>query len=59
MSRVDDLITALCPGGVEFWCLKDVARIRNGKDYKNFGQGDVPVYGTSGVMTVVSQRCLE
>ena len=59
MSRVDDLITALCPGGVEFWCLKHVARIRNGKDYKNFGQGDVPVYGTSGVMTVVSQRCLE
>jgi type I restriction enzyme S subunit len=44
---------------VEFWCLKDVARIRNGKDYKNFGQGDVPVYGTSGVMTKIDTAAYE
>jgi type I restriction enzyme S subunit len=59
MSRVDDLIADLCPGGVEFWCLKDVARIRNGKDYKNFGQGDVPVYGTGGVMTKIDTAAYE
>jgi len=42
-----------CPDGVEFMRLKDVARIRNGKDYKNFGDGVVPVYGTGGVMAMV------
>lgn len=51
MSRIDDLIAELCPNGVEVTKLKDVARIRNGRDYKSFGPGDVPVYGSGGVMT--------
>ena len=50
MSRIDELIHELCPDGVEFLKLKEVARIRNGSDYKQFAGGDVPVYGTGGVM---------
>ena len=53
MSRIGDLIAESCPDGVDFMRLGDVARIRNGKDYKEFGPGPFPVYGTGGVMTTV------
>jgi len=53
VSRIDDLIAKLCPNGVEFKRLGDLARIRNGGDYKHLGRGDVPVYGTGGIMTRV------
>ena len=53
MSRIDDLINRLCPSGVPMVRLGNVARIRNGGDYKHLGQGDVPVYGSGGVMTSV------
>ena len=33
--------------------LGDVCKIRNGKDYKALNAGDVPVYGSGGVMTYV------
>ena len=33
--------------------LKDVAIIKNGKDYKELGIGDIPVYGSGGIMTYV------
>ena len=36
--------------------LKDVAIIKNGKDYKNLSNGNVPVYGTGGIMTYVDQH---
>ena len=37
------------------WCaLGDVVRICNGRDYKTLSAGDVPVYGSGGVMTYVS-----
>jgi len=49
MSRINDLI----PSGVEFARLGDLARIRNGRDYKSLCDGDVPVYGTGGIMTYV------
>lgn len=50
MSRIDALIAELCPDGVEFKRLGDVVRIRNGKDHKALKDGDVPVYGSGGVM---------
>lgn len=34
--------------------LRDVLKIGNGKDYKHLQKGDVPVYGTGGVMTYVN-----
>ena len=33
--------------------LKDLIQIKNGSDYKNLGKGNVPVYGTGGIMTYV------
>lgn len=53
MSRIDELLLKLAPVGVVFQRLGDVARIRNGRDYKHLAAGDVPVYGTGGIMAYV------
>lgn len=53
MSRLDELIKELCPDGVEYKTLGEVATIKNGKDYKHLKEGDVPVYGSGGIMTYV------
>lgn len=31
--------------------LGDLTTIRNGKSYKKLPEGDIPVYGTGGIMT--------
>lgn len=41
--------------GVEMKTLKDVAIIKNGKDYKSLSEGTVPVYGTGGIITYVNE----
>ena len=33
--------------------LIDVAKIKNGKDWKHFGEGDIPIYGSGGIMGYV------
>ena len=33
--------------------LGEVAKIKNGKDYKKFGSGLIPVYGSGGIMTYI------
>ncbi|MDT7525346.1 restriction endonuclease subunit S [Pseudidiomarina sp. GXY010] len=38
---------------VEWKPLGEVVNIKNGKDWKNLGAGDIPVYGSGGVMTYV------
>jgi type I restriction enzyme S subunit len=53
MSRIDALIAELCPEGVNFKRLGDIARIKNGKDHKSLDEGDVPVYGSGGIMRYV------
>ena len=53
MSRIDDLTAELCGDGVEFKRLGDVARIKNGKDHKSLHAGDIPVYGSGGIMRYV------
>lgn len=50
MSRIDDLIAELCPDGVEYKKLGEVAKIKNGRDYKGLPEGDIPVYGSGGIM---------
>ena len=35
--------------------LEFVATICNGGDYKHFGEGNIPVYGTSGIMTYIDK----
>ena len=36
-------------------CLCDILKIKNGKDYKAFGEGNIPVYGSGGIMTYTSK----
>ena len=40
---------------VEWLPLEDVAKIKNGSGYKDFGVGPYPVYGTGGIMTRVDK----
>jgi len=53
MSKLDELILDLCPNGVEYKELQEVLKIKNGKDYKGFLDGDIPVYGSGGIMTYI------
>ena len=39
--------------GYAFVELESVLRIRNGKDYKHLGDGEIPVYGSGGIMAQV------
>ena len=59
MSKLDDLIKELCPDGVEYKELKEVLVIKNGSDYKKYGKGDVPVYGSGGIMTYIDKYVYE
>jgi type I restriction enzyme S subunit len=40
---------------VEYKELQDVLKIKNGGVYKHFGEGDIPVYGSGGIMTYVDR----
>lgn len=57
MSRLDELIAELiaelCPNGVEYKELQTILKIKNGRDYKSFGEGSIPVYGSGGIMAYV------
>ena len=55
MTRLDSLIAELCPDGVEYVNLADIARISNGKDHKHLANGDIPVYGSGGIMRYANQ----
>ena len=56
MSDLKKLISELCPNGVAYKELGQLCEIMNGKDYKSFPPGDIPVYGTGGIMTYID-RC--
>ena len=56
MSRIDDLIRDLCPDGVEYKLLRDLVRIKNGRDFKHLKQGDIPVYGSGGIISYVNEH---
>ena len=59
MSRIDDLIAQHCPSGVEFKTLGEVLRNKNGKDHKPLGDGNIPVYGSGGIMRYVDTAAAE
>lgn len=47
-------------GGVaDVWTLQDVLKIKNGRDYKHLSAGEIPVYGSGGVMLHVSESIYE
>ncbi|HDT7014384.1 TPA: restriction endonuclease subunit S, partial [Staphylococcus aureus] len=39
--------------------LEDIIKVNSGKDYKHLDKGDIPVYGTGGFMTSVSEPLSE
>ena len=53
MSRLRELMSELCPDGVEYKRLGEVLKLHNGKDYRHLSSGNIPVYGTGGIMTYV------
>lgn len=53
MTKIEQLIKVLCPNGVEYRELHEILAFKNGSDYKGFGEGDIPVYGSGGIMTYV------
>ena len=53
MNRIDRMLQELCPEGVEYKKLGDVVAIKNGKDYKHLGKGNIPLYGSGGIMAHV------
>ncbi|WZJ38932.1 restriction endonuclease subunit S [Trueperella pyogenes] len=59
MSHIQHLINELCPRGVSFPELGDVARIKNGRDYKHLSPGTIPVYGSGGIMTHVDKASFD
>lgn len=40
---------------VEFNTLKSIATIKNGRDYKHLNNGEIPVFGSGGIMTYVDE----
>lgn len=59
MSRIDDLVAELAPKGVESKSLDEILQIKNGKDHKSLGDGDIPVYGSGGIMRYVNTAAAE
>ena len=55
MSHIDDLIRDLCPNGVEHKPLRELVHIKNGRDFKHLKQGDIPVYGSGGIISYVNE----
>lgn len=46
-------LLSFADGDVEWVTLNEVANIKNGKDWKRLGIGNIPVYGSGGVMQYV------
>ena len=44
---------------VDWKTLSDVLKIKNGKDYKQFKEGNIPVYGSGGIMTYIDTFVLD
>lgn len=53
MNKIERMLQELCSNGVEYKKLGDVVTIKNGKDYKHLGKGNIPLYGSGGIMAYV------
>ena len=42
-------------GAIDWLPLGDIAKIKNGKDWKGLHSGEIPVYGSGGIMTYVDK----
>ena len=59
MNKLEELIKEYCPDGVEYKELSEFLKIKNGSDYKELGMGDIPVYGSGGIMTYVDKAAYD
>lgn len=59
MNKIERMLQELCPEGVEYKKLGDVVTIKNGKDYKHLGKGNIPLYGSGGIMAYVDDFVYE
>lgn len=50
-----DQLLSFEKGEVEWKTLGEVANIKNGKDWKNLDTGEIPVYGSGGIMAYVNK----
>lgn len=50
-----DLLLTFPDDAVTYLPLGDVCEIKNGSNYKHLGEGEIPVYGSGGIMTYVDQ----
>ncbi len=55
MSEMKKLFRGLCQEGVEFKDLSEVLVIKNGDDYRDFGKGNMPFYGSDCVVTYMDR----
>ncbi|MCG7303848.1 restriction endonuclease subunit S [Pseudoglutamicibacter albus] len=55
MNRIEQMIQELCPNGIQFVPLAEIATIKNGRDYKHLEEGPVPVYGSGGILAHVNE----
>lgn len=59
MNKLEKLIKEIYSKGVEYKKLDHVLKIKNGKDYKKFQLGDIPVYGSGGVIAYINTSVYE
>lgn len=56
MKYIEKLLPA---AGVEWKKLGEVCKIKNGKSYKHLNDGDIPVYGSGGIMKYVDEAAYD
>lgn len=54
-----DLLLTPKPIQTKMMKLKDVLTIKNGSDYKKFGNGNIPVYGSGGIITYIDRSIFD
>ena len=54
-NRTDEIKLLQYVFGYAIVRLGEIAKIKNGKDYKALGSGNIPVYGSGGIMTYVDK----
>lgn len=59
MSSFSELIEWTCPEGVLRVPLGDLITIKNGKDHKPLSDGDIPVYGSGGIMRYANESIFD
>lgn len=55
MPKFEKVISKYCPNIVTYKKLQDILSIKNGSDYKKFKSGNIPVYGSGGIIHYIDK----